>query len=265
MADPRAVPTQLLPKGEVRLRAALSEAGYAKEEQDRAIELLRRAPVLPLVALASTRRRGSPDAVDLSEGAARSTLEPFLASLADEQGFSRDDVSNAIRLIQEGVLTDDLAGVTRATQTALGRIPESVVQYLDSPGDAGATILDVLGALPSLVGDLVGGLGKLLGGTGRPDPIGAEVLNALYTIQALDLIRDWVVEVSGYESVQLAIVAYARVHGWQVDRDQIEGIRKSLQEDDLSPALVEAVRFFESTEHGGFLKAARALSASAEA
>ena len=70
-------------------------------------------------------------------------------------------------------------------------------------------------------------------------------LREVYEIAPIDVVRSWAHEVTGYDSVKLAILLYASTHGVNLKDDDIESARAALGDGDLAPVLTAAFEYFE--------------------
>jgi hypothetical protein len=157
--------------------------------------------------------------------------------------------------VRTGRFGDDLAGVTAVSVRTLGSLPHAVAAFLRNP-----TV--VIGVIPALFKDLRE-MPRDLGGTiarGLRDlfrgesPKGEEehrdrflenTLREVYEVAPIDLVRSWSHEVTGYESVRLAILVYASTHGVDLEASDLDAARAALSDGDLAPLLVAGFEYFK--------------------
>jgi hypothetical protein len=197
-----------------------------------------------------------------SDAMIRRGLEELVDQAAERNGFSREDAREALELLANGTLERDLASVVAQTSQAIGRIPSaalaSIHRTLDNP-------LRVLGFTFAVGRDLaelpieVPGLSQreferlMRGGSavpGREFPLFDHTFEHLYRIEPVAVLRDWLLEVSDRQSVQLALIVYARTQGVELTRQDIAAAREALREGNLTPAIVQGIDYFRR-EHAG--------------
>lgn len=153
------------------------------------------------------------------------------------------EAQKAAELLNKGIATKDLAGVTSDTALILKKLPSSIVKTLRSPPQG------FLGFSTKFLKDLLEAPADLLSnaGSSKPRKLLDNTLAQLYTtLPAAGLIRTWTLEITEYRSIQLAIILFTRYHGLAIDRKDLDAARASLNEDDLSPALARALDRFHS-------------------
>jgi hypothetical protein len=189
-------------------------------------------------------------------------LEELVDRAAREQGFSPEEAREALTLLANGTVERDLGSVVAQTSQAIGRIPAaalgSIQRTLSNP-------FRVLGLTFAIARDLAElpieapGLGRrefdrmMRGGTagpGREFPLFDHTFDHLYRIEPIAVLRDWLLEVTGRESVQLALIVYARTQGIELQREDIEAARQALRDGDLTPAVLRGIDYFRR-EHAG--------------
>jgi len=217
---------------------------------DRLLDSLQRLSLLELVAFASSREMGEVSSFE------RSALE----ELAATRGFDSDHVREAWELVRTGKLGDDLAGVTAVSARTLRAMPGAVTDFVQDP----RVVIEVI---PALLDDLID----------MPDNLGASIardlrewfrgespkfdeehrerllentLREIYEVAPLGVVRSWSHEVTGYDSIKLAIILYASTHGVNLRDGDIEAVRTAVGGGDLAPLLVAAFEFFEREAPG---------------
>lgn len=216
----------------------------------RLLGLLRRGSLLELLAFASSRKSGDESSLD------RNALE----KVAAQRGIDAEHVDAAWELLRTGSLGDDLAGVTTVSVRTLRSLPSAVAQLVRNP----TVVIDIVPALVSDLFELPRDLGRTLvhrvrdlfrGESPKSDEEHRErllenTLRELYEVAPIDVVRSWSHEVTGYESVKLAIVLFASTHGVNLEDADIDAARAALREGDLAPLLIAAFEYFEGEAPG---------------
>jgi hypothetical protein len=230
----------LIEKAEPGIRDNLSGG-----DAERLLALLRSCSLLELLAFASSRKSGAESSFE------RSALE----RLAAQRGIVPEHVDAAWELVRTGRLGDDLAGVTAVSVHTLRSLPGAVTGFMRNPSVA----IDVIPALFSDLAELPRDLGGTVargvrdlfrGESPKSDEEHRErllenTLRELYEVAPIDVVRSWGHEVTGHDSVKLAIIVYASTHGVNLEDDDIDAARAALGEGDLAPLLIAGFEYFQ--------------------
>jgi len=174
-------------------------------------------------------RRNPTDILDDPEFRRRVHIAGLKAAAARSGlAVSDKETEQALRLLTTGQFFTDMAGATATIARIVPGIPIPLIR--DS-----RKLLDVLGLGRALASDLgtdarqVARIGRDLLEDGKLDGPAPVLLNStlafLYSNAGLKSTVDMLHELTGNESVQLAIIVYARSQGFPVDAADIEALR----------------------------------------
>jgi hypothetical protein len=229
--------------------------GALGPDGSRVLELLSEMSPMALMLLLA---KGAGDSTSgaAGSGGTHDVLEEVVRRAAERNGFDEQHVREAMVLLRNGTFERDLAMVVAETSRAVGQMPAAVAR---SVRRTLANPLRVFGFMFAVVRDLkelpfeAGGLSHreferlMRGGAAGPDreyPLFDHTFEALYQIEPISVLKDWVLEVTARESVQLALIVYARTQGVEIQKADIEAARRSFAQGNLTPALVQGIDYF---------------------
>jgi len=230
----------LIENAEPGIRIVLSRG-----ESDRFLALLQRCSLLELLAFASSRRSGMVSEVE------RGALE----DLAARRGFDAERIGEAWELVRTGKIGDDLAGVTAVSVRTLRSMPGAVTDFVRDPTVAIETIpalFDDLYEMPrSLGASIARGIREWFRGESpkdeeeHSDRLLENTLREIYAVAPLGVVLSWGYEVTGHDSIKLAIAFYASTHGVDLQDDDFDAARAALRNGNLAPLLTAAFEYFK--------------------
>lgn len=233
----------------------LREKEIDPSDAERVLELLQGLEPLELVMVAAAGNQ--PERGAASDSSITSDIaEKGIDALVSRYGVNRETAAQALELLRNGTVQRDLASVSAETARAVGQIPAAVVGSVHAVTQRPLSVFGFSLAVARDIAELPRegvGLGEsefrrlMAGGKGSPGrdyPLFDHTFRALYEVEAIEVLRDWVVSVTAYQSVQVAIKAYAETHGIKLTDDDIAAARDAIQQGNLTPLVLQGVDYF---------------------
>lgn len=178
-------------------------------------------------------------------------------AVGDVSNMSDEDINLATDLLLEGVVFQDIIGVTQSTSHAIRRLPESVIHYARSPLGPIHIVYSMLRDARELPGEIYNitksRIRKVL--QGHQNSITKEANHIKILDNTLEAIRenlppsnvmlDWAIDLLDYDSIEVGIIIYGKTRGIDIKPNDLEAIRETLESDDLTPTLIQAFEHFE--------------------
>lgn len=182
-------------------------------------------------------------------------LKAHAVKEAQKKGISVENAEEALELLDNGVFKEDLKGVTKLLLTTLKKIPESLREFLKQPVTSAAGVIrGILKDISELPGEGLEILVDRMNGNSSHDENDYSLLNntlsAVFSTAPVGDVRDFLVEILEYESIQMAIILYAEAHGYEVQKENLQDLSKSLSTNNLSPLLNEVMTFYDLSQNG---------------
>ena len=179
-------------------------------------------------------------------------LKAALRLYAEKYGISAEDSDKAFELIMNGAALKDTQGILEDTAAVLKKLPAGLKKLILHPVSSSRSILKgVFRDIISLPESSKNMLTKLLNNEDDKAELDSESVfhfnNTLQSIFELAVIEDlskWIADVLSYESVQLALMAYASTQGVNLTPDDIRQLRDFLSDGDpahLTNSLVQKI------------------------
>ena len=178
-------------------------------------------------------------------------------AVGDVSNISDNDINLATNLLLEGVVFQDIIGVTRSTAHSIRRLPESVIHYARSPLGPIHIVYGMLRDAHELPGEIYkitkSRIRKVLQGHQNSVAKEANHIKILdNTLESIrenlppsDVILDWTLDLLDYDSIEAGIIIYGKTRGIDIKPNDLEAIRETLESDDLTPALLQAFEHLE--------------------
>ena len=169
-------------------------------------------------------------------------LKKLIDGYAKKYGFSEADCEKAIELIISGVAQKDIRGIIENTALTLKQIPPSLRKIIFKPVSSPLSILrgvfrDIV-KLPKSSKIL---FSKFLDSSANSKKVKLDkesilqfnnTLESIFEIAVLEDLREWAATVLSYDSVQLALIAYASTQGIEISKEDIDKIITFLHDGD---------------------------------
>lgn len=188
-----------------------------------------------------------------------SLRKALIDAAAKKYGVNAKEAELAIELLRNGVLREDMIGVTRLTIVLLRATPCWLPAMIKKP----TNLLKVLqGLAKDLFVDPKGKSVKIIEAfkTGNlPDLASLEDIHFLddtlravcLALPAVDDTMTWAAGVLDKESVQVAIVLYANAKGLPITRQHVKAVQQALAARDLGPLIPSLVTLAKKEGLGG--------------
>lgn len=169
-------------------------------------------------------------------------LKQLLEVYANKYGYSEEDTEKAFELIISGVAQKDTRGIIEDTALTLKQLPPSLRKIIFKPVSSPLSILrGVFRDIAKLPKSSKTLLNKFLKSNPNSQKVKLDnesilhfnnTLNSIFEIAVLEDLREWAATILSYDSIQLALIAYASTQGIEISKDDIEKIISFLHDGD---------------------------------